>query len=77
MGEASKGFEASLKKLEAIVEELEKGEFSLEESLKKFEEGLKLGQACRKMLEKAEARIKKLVEDETGALREEEAPEDE
>ena len=54
MNEAKIDFEASMKKLEKIVDELEKGEYSLEESLQKFEEGLKLGKSCREMLEKAE-----------------------
>ena len=73
---ASTSFEESLEQLEAIVNELEKGEFSLEESLQKFEEGLKLGKSCKEMLEKAEARIKKLVEDQAGTLSEEDAPGD-
>jgi exodeoxyribonuclease VII small subunit len=55
------------------VEELETGEFSLEESLKKFEEGLKLGQDCRKFLDQAETRIKQLVEDQNGKLVEKDA----
>jgi exodeoxyribonuclease VII small subunit len=58
----SKGFEQSMAKLESIVSDLEEGEFSLEESLKKFEEGLKLGKRCREILDKAEMRVKKLVE---------------
>jgi exodeoxyribonuclease VII small subunit len=59
---SSKGFEQSMAKLEAIVTDLEEGEFSLEESLKKFEEGLRLGKSCREILDKAEMRVKKLVE---------------
>lgn len=59
---SSKGFEQSMAKLEAIVSDLEEGEFSLEESLKKFEEGLKLGKRCRDILDKAEMRVRKLAE---------------
>ena len=71
MSEKSRNFEESMKRLEAIVTELEKGDFSLEESLQRFEEGLKLGKSCKKILEKAEAKIKTLVEDSEGTVREE------
>ena len=54
-------FEKSLARLEEIVDELEGGDFTLEESLIKFEEGLKLGKSCKKILDKAETRIKKLL----------------
>ncbi|MCZ6766289.1 MAG: exodeoxyribonuclease VII small subunit [bacterium] len=73
MSEKSKNFEESMKRLEAIVTELEKGDFSLEESLQRFEEGLKLGKSCKEILEKAEAKVKTLVEDSEGTLREEDA----
>lgn len=76
MTERENKFEASMKKLEAIVDELEKGDFSLEESLQKFEEGLKLGKACREILERAEATVKTLVEGEGGELTEEHRPDD-
>ncbi|UCG53652.1 MAG: exodeoxyribonuclease VII small subunit [Candidatus Latescibacterota bacterium] len=69
-------FEDSMKKLEAIVDELEKGDFSLEESIGKFEEGLKLGKLCRELLEKAEKRIKLLSEEEGNTVKEEDAPDD-
>jgi exodeoxyribonuclease VII small subunit len=69
-------FEESMKRLEEIVCELETANLSLEESMAKFEEGVKLGKICRELLEKAEARIKVLVEDEAGTLREEDAPYD-
>ncbi len=71
MSEKSRNFEESMKRLEAIVAELEKGDFSLEESLQRFEEGLKLGKGCKEILEKAEAKVKTLVEDSEGTLREE------
>ncbi len=69
-------FEESMKRLEEIVRELEDGELSLEESIAKFEEGVKLGKVCRDLLEKAEARMKVLVEDEEGKLRKKDAPDD-
>jgi exodeoxyribonuclease VII small subunit len=73
MTTAKKSFEKSMEKLERIVEELDKGEFTLEESLDKFEEGLKLGKTCRDILDKADARVKKLVESAAGDLSEEDA----
>ena len=76
MAAKKKGFEESMTRLEAIVEELENGEFSLEESIKKFEEGLKLGKKCRKLLDEADAKIKLLVEGEDGELEERDATDD-
>jgi exodeoxyribonuclease VII small subunit len=66
-------FEEAMKRLEEIVRELESKDLSLEESIAKFEEGVKLGKVCRELLEKAETRIKLLVEDEKGTLEEREA----
>jgi exodeoxyribonuclease VII small subunit len=65
-----------MKKLEQIVDQLEKGNYSLEESLQKFEEGLKLGQSCKDMLERADAKVKTLVEGAGGSLGAEDAPEE-
>ena len=53
-------FEDALKALERVVEELEKGDLTLDEMLKKFEEGIRLFKICREKLEKAEARIEEL-----------------
>ena len=53
-------FEDALKALERVVEELEKGDLTLDETLKKFEEGIRLFKICREKLEKAEARIEEL-----------------
>jgi exodeoxyribonuclease VII small subunit len=57
-GPTNKDFESSLKKLELIVRELESGDVSLDESLKKFEEGIDLYKQCRQTLEGAEKKIK-------------------
>jgi exodeoxyribonuclease VII small subunit len=70
MAEKKDSFEESMRKLEAVVEQLEKGDFTLEESLEKFEEGLALGKRCREILEKARARVKKIVEDSEGEAEE-------
>jgi exodeoxyribonuclease VII small subunit len=63
-------FEKSLKELEAIVDRMEKGEQSLEASLKDFERGNVLAAACRASLNNAEQRIEKLVEKSEGFERE-------
>ena len=69
-------FEESMKRLEEIVRELEGKDLSLEESIAKFEEGVRLGKVCRELLEKAEVRIKVLVEDDEGKLEERDARDD-
>ena len=55
-------FEEQLTALESVVEKLERGELSLDESVRLFEEGVKLSNACKKELEAAEGRIQVLVE---------------
>jgi exodeoxyribonuclease VII small subunit len=55
-------FEEHLTALETVVEKLERGELSLDESVRLFEEGVKLSNACKKELEAAEGRIQVLVE---------------
>lgn len=76
MSEDKVNFEEAMKKLEKIVDELETGEHSLQESIARFEEGLKLGKSCKVLLEKAETRVKTLVEEQGGGLSEEEAPDE-
>lgn len=56
------GFEQHLKELEGIVGKLERGDLSLEESVKLFEEGVKLSAACKTELEQAEGRVQILLE---------------
>lgn len=62
------GFEEAIEQLEKIVEQLESGELSLEESIKSFEKGIELSKLCRKKLEKAEERVKKLLEKPDGGF---------
>lgn len=57
-------FESKMLQLEKVVNELEKGEMNLDESLVKFEEGMKLSRECNKMLEDAEKKITILLEKE-------------
>jgi len=54
-------FENALKRLEEIVQKLEGGDLSLDESLKLFEEGIELSRLCTKKLTEAEARVEKLI----------------
>jgi exodeoxyribonuclease VII small subunit len=54
-------FEESLKKLETIVEQLEKGDLTLEDSLKLFEQGVGLSAACKQELDAAEGKVQILV----------------
>jgi exodeoxyribonuclease VII small subunit len=61
-------FEQSLKKLETIVEKLEKGDLALEESLKLFEEGVGLSAACKQELEAAEGKVQMLVKQRDGSV---------
>jgi exodeoxyribonuclease VII small subunit len=55
-------FEEALGRLETIVEDLEGGQLSLEESIARYEEGMKLSRGLAKTLDEAEKRIEKLVE---------------
>jgi exodeoxyribonuclease VII small subunit len=56
----SQGFEASLERLEVIVQELEGGQLTLEESLARYEEGVRLSQRLTHTLDQAERRIERL-----------------
>jgi len=61
-------FEDRLTALEAVVERLERGELTLEDSVRLFEEGVNLSSACKLELEKAEGRIQVLVESQQGGM---------
>ena len=61
-------FEKALEELESIVEDLESGDLSLENSLKSFEKGIKLARQCQEQLSKAELQVQKLIE-ENGELK--------
>ena len=63
------GFEDRLAALEAVVERLERGELSLDDSVRLFEEGVKLSNACKAELEKAEGRVQVLVESSSGQMK--------
>lgn len=64
---AKKTFESALARLEEITNELENGELSLENSLKKFDEGIKLAGFCSEQLSEARAKVEMLL-DKDGKL---------
>jgi len=55
-------FEASLRELEKIVEQMEAGDQSLEDALKSFQRGIELARSCQQGLKDAEQRVEKLVQ---------------
>lgn len=58
----STNFETSLAALETLVNKMEQGEMSLEESLKAFETGIRLTRDCQTRLAAAEQQVQQLVE---------------
>ncbi len=54
-------FENALKELEELVERMEQGELSLEQSLKDFERGVALTRACQQALQEAEQKVQILA----------------
>ncbi|MDD3627882.1 MAG: exodeoxyribonuclease VII small subunit [bacterium] len=59
-------FEDAFQHLEEIVEQLESGDLTLEQSLEKFEEGIKLSRVCTEKLENAQKKIEVLMKDSGG-----------
>jgi exodeoxyribonuclease VII small subunit len=55
-------FEKAMSEIERIVNDLESGDLTLDESIKAFEQGIQLSKLCQKKLEVAEERVKKLLE---------------
>lgn len=56
-------FEQAMSRLEEIVQELEKGNLTLEDSLKIFEEGIKLSRLCMAKLDEAEKKVEILLKE--------------
>ncbi len=54
-------FEQQLASLEGLVNSLESGELSLEESLKSFEQGIKVARDCQAALKSAEQKVEVLM----------------
>jgi len=65
---AEQKFEKALEKLEAIVEKMEAGNMTLDESLKAFEEGIKLSRFCTQKLDDAERKVELLLKDTNGSI---------
>lgn len=61
-------FEDSLKELEQIVEALEAGGLSLDDSLKAFEKGVRITKDCQQALDNAEQKVSLLTKDGNGDL---------
>jgi len=59
-------FEASLKRLESIVESLESGDVPLDQAMELYEEGVLLSKFCGEKLRATELRLKKLGKDAEG-----------
>lgn len=57
-------FEAALAELESLVDRLEKGEMSLDESLKQFKRGVELTRRCQKILDEAQQVVEQLTDNE-------------
>lgn len=55
-------FETALAELEALVEKMEQGDLSLDESLKQFERGVQLTRSCQQALKDAEQKVQVLME---------------
>ena len=55
-------FEEQMTALESVVERLERGELSLDESVRLFEEGVRLSRSCKDQLDAAEGKVEMLTE---------------
>ncbi|MCW4152011.1 exodeoxyribonuclease VII small subunit [Halomonas sp. 18H] len=61
-------FAATVERLEALVEKLESGELSLEDSLTAFEQGVRLTRDAQRQLDDAELKVRSLTEGENGGM---------
>ncbi|MCP3943153.1 MAG: exodeoxyribonuclease VII small subunit [Desulfobacteraceae bacterium] len=68
---AKKTFETALKQLEEIVREMESGDLSLEQAVKKYEAGINHSKYCLDILDQTEKKISQLVLGSDGSLKEE------
>ncbi|HVJ07737.1 MAG TPA: exodeoxyribonuclease VII small subunit [Acidisarcina sp.] len=69
-------FEEQLKQLETIVDQLERGDLPLEDSIKLFEDGVRLSSACKQELEAAEGKVQILLKQKDGSMKTEPFPSD-
>ncbi len=77
MADEKETFEEALKKLEAIVRDVEEGKIGLQESIRRYEEGMSLLKRCRTILTEAELKIQKLQETADGEIQAEPSESDE
>lgn len=68
---AKQTFESAMKRLEAIVHEMEGGDLTLDEALKKFQEGVKLSRYCSDRLDETEKMVSMLLKDDQGKVNKE------
>ncbi len=61
-------FEENVKQLESIVQQLERGDLPLEDSIRLFEEGMQVSGACKDQLEAAEGKVQMLMRQRDGSL---------
>lgn len=66
---AEEKFEETLERLQSLVRDLESGDCSLEDSIKKFEEGMALARACQDRLSQAEQKIEILLQADKNGVR--------
>ena len=62
-------FEEALKKLEAIVQNLEDGNLPLDEALKQYEDGVRMAELCTKRLTEAEKKVEVLMKTGLGKFK--------
>ncbi|HEV8725871.1 MAG TPA: exodeoxyribonuclease VII small subunit [Candidatus Binatia bacterium] len=65
---SNKNFESAMEEIEQVVEQIESGELSLEESLAAYEKGVGLVKFCYQKLNEVEKRIEFLIKDKEGKL---------
>jgi exodeoxyribonuclease VII small subunit len=65
---SNKNFESALQELESVVEQLESGDLSLEDSLAAFEKGVGLVKYCNQKLTEVEEKVEVLLKDNEGRL---------
>jgi exodeoxyribonuclease VII small subunit len=66
-GTSAEGFDTVLERLRGVVDRLETGSLTLEDSLKVFEEGVRLSRRGAQILETAEKRVEVLLQNEDGS----------
>jgi exodeoxyribonuclease VII small subunit len=67
-------FEESLRQLESIVAQLERGDLPLEDSIKLFEDGIRLSAVCKQELDAAEGKVQILLKQRDGSMKAEPFP---